>query len=104
MTLLSLNAGLYPRDDADSSKFRTRQTTTANQKKYFYSPHALLDHKSAVSTHNRVTKKPKMRFREGICGFFLLFQMEIQTQQQQTMENRKQPLCTTKERQSPKGS
>jgi hypothetical protein len=37
--------------------------TPINQKKYFYSPLALLDHTSAVSIYNRVTKKPEMRFR-----------------------------------------
>jgi hypothetical protein len=40
-----------------------KQTTTASQKKYFYSPIALLDHKSAVSSYNNVTKQPEMRFR-----------------------------------------
>jgi hypothetical protein len=40
-----------------------KATTTANEKKYFYSPIALLDHKSAVSRLNRVTKQPEMRFR-----------------------------------------
>ena len=33
------------------------------EKKYFYSPIALLDHKSAVSRLNRITKQPEMRFR-----------------------------------------
>ncbi|XP_046637877.1 uncharacterized protein LOC124316153 isoform X2 [Daphnia pulicaria] len=37
--------------------------STASQKKYFYSPIALLDHSSAVSTYNRFTKQPEMRFR-----------------------------------------
>jgi hypothetical protein len=40
-----------------------KQTTTASQKKYFYAPIALLDHKSAVSSYNNVTKQPEMRFR-----------------------------------------
>jgi hypothetical protein len=34
-----------------------------NENKYFYSPIALLDHKSAVSVYNNVTKQPEMRFR-----------------------------------------
>ena len=33
-----------------------------NEKKYFYSPLALLDNKSAVSRYNRVTKQQEMRF------------------------------------------
>ncbi len=37
--------------------------STDSQKKYFYSPIALLDHSSAVSTYNRFTKQPEMRFR-----------------------------------------
>jgi hypothetical protein len=37
--------------------------STASQKKYFYSPIALLDHSSAVSIYNRFTKQPEMRFR-----------------------------------------
>jgi hypothetical protein len=36
---------------------------TASQKRYFYSPLALLDHSSAVSSYNGVTKQPEMRFR-----------------------------------------
>jgi hypothetical protein len=40
-----------------------KATTTAGEKKYFYSPIALLDHKSAVSSYNNVTKQPEMRFR-----------------------------------------
>jgi hypothetical protein len=40
-----------------------KATTTASEKKYFYSPLALLDHKSAVSSYNNVTKQPEMRFR-----------------------------------------
>jgi hypothetical protein len=39
-----------------------KETTTASQKKYFYSPIALLDHKSAVSSYNNITKQPEMRF------------------------------------------
>ena len=38
-------------------------TTTMSQKKYFYSPLAMLDHKSAVSSYNRFTKQSEMRFR-----------------------------------------
>ncbi|EFX79566.1 hypothetical protein DAPPUDRAFT_244780 [Daphnia pulex] len=38
-------------------------TTTASEKKYFYSPLALLDHTSAVSRLNRVTKQSELRFR-----------------------------------------
>ena len=38
-------------------------TTNTSQKKYFYSPLAILDHKSAVSSYNRFTKQPEMRFR-----------------------------------------
>ncbi len=38
-------------------------TTKSADKKYFYSPIALLDHTTAVSTYNRVTKQPEMRFR-----------------------------------------
>jgi hypothetical protein len=34
-----------------------------SENKYFYSPIALLDHKSAVSVYNNVTKQPEMRFR-----------------------------------------
>jgi hypothetical protein len=33
-----------------------------SEKKYFYSPLALLDNKSAVSRYNRVTKQQEMRF------------------------------------------
>ncbi len=40
-----------------------KATTTASQKKYFYAPIALLDHKSAVSIYNNVTKQLEMRFR-----------------------------------------
>ena len=40
-----------------------KATTIASQKKYFYSPIALLDHKSAASTYNRATKQPEMRFQ-----------------------------------------
>jgi hypothetical protein len=40
-----------------------KATTTASEKKYFYSPIALLDHKSAISRLNRFTKQPEMRFR-----------------------------------------
>jgi hypothetical protein len=40
-----------------------KPTATASEKKYFYSPIALLDHKSAVSRLNRVTKQQEMRFR-----------------------------------------
>ena len=38
-------------------------TTTASQKKYFYFLLALLDHKSAESSHNNVTRQSEMRFR-----------------------------------------
>ncbi len=40
-----------------------KATTTASEKKYFYSPIALLDNKSAISRLNRVTKQQEMRFR-----------------------------------------
>jgi hypothetical protein len=40
-----------------------KATTTASLKKYFYSPLALLDNKSAVCLYNRTTIKPEMRFR-----------------------------------------
>jgi hypothetical protein len=40
-----------------------KATTNASEKKYFYSPLALLDHTSAVSIYNKVTKQPEMRFR-----------------------------------------
>jgi hypothetical protein len=40
-----------------------KAATTASQKKYFYSPLALLDHKSAVSLYNNVTNQSEMRFR-----------------------------------------
>jgi hypothetical protein len=40
-----------------------KPTTTAGEKKYFYSPIALLDNKSAVSRLNRVTKQQEMIFR-----------------------------------------
>jgi hypothetical protein len=39
-----------------------KATTTDSQKKYFYSPLALLDHSRAVSSYNNVTKQPEMRF------------------------------------------
>jgi hypothetical protein len=39
------------------------QKSTDGQKKYFYSPLALLDHSSAISTYNKFTKQPEMRFR-----------------------------------------
>ncbi len=39
------------------------QKSTDSQKKYFYSPLALLNHSSAVSSYNRFTKQPEMRFR-----------------------------------------
>jgi hypothetical protein len=38
------------------------QNATTSEKKYFYSPLGLLDHKSAVSRYNMVTKQPGMRF------------------------------------------
>ena len=40
-----------------------KTATTASQKKYFYSPLALLDHKNAESSYNNVTKRSEMRFR-----------------------------------------
>ena len=40
-----------------------KATTTMSQKKYFYSPLAILDHKSAVSLYNNVTNQSEMRFR-----------------------------------------
>ncbi len=40
-----------------------KATTTDRLKQYFYSPIALLDHTSAVSMYNNVTKQPEMRFR-----------------------------------------
>ena len=39
-----------------------RNTTLQRQKKYFYKPIALLDHRSAVSQFNNVTKQPQLRF------------------------------------------
>jgi hypothetical protein len=39
-----------------------KATTTSSQKKYFYSPLALLDHQSAESSFNNVTKRSEMRF------------------------------------------
>ena len=36
---------------------------TPNRRKYFYTPIALLDHKSAVSDYNNVTNQAEMRFR-----------------------------------------
>jgi hypothetical protein len=39
------------------------QKSSDSQKKYFYSPLALLDHSSAVSIYNRFTKQPEMSFR-----------------------------------------
>jgi hypothetical protein len=38
-------------------------TTNASVKKYFYAPIALLDHRSAASFFNNVTKQPEVRFR-----------------------------------------
>jgi hypothetical protein len=38
------------------------KATTHSEKKYFYSPIALLDHKNAFSRYNKVTKKQEMRF------------------------------------------
>ncbi|XP_046654269.1 uncharacterized protein LOC124345538 isoform X2 [Daphnia pulicaria] len=38
-------------------------TTNASDKKYFYAPIALLDHQSAASFYNNVTKQPEVRFR-----------------------------------------
>ena len=40
-----------------------KPATTMSQKKYFYSPLAILDHKSAVSLYNNVTNQSEMRFR-----------------------------------------
>ncbi|XP_046439593.1 uncharacterized protein LOC124190774 [Daphnia pulex] len=40
-----------------------KSATAASEKKYFYSPIGLLDNQSAVSTYNRITKQPEMRFR-----------------------------------------
>ncbi len=39
------------------------QKSSDSHKKYFYSPIALLDHSSAVSTYNKFTKQPEMSFR-----------------------------------------
>jgi hypothetical protein len=39
-----------------------KATTTSSEKRYFYSPIALLDYKSAASFYNNVTKQPEMRF------------------------------------------
>jgi hypothetical protein len=41
----------------------SNQKSTDSQKKYFYSPLALLDHSSAISIYNRFTKQQEMRFR-----------------------------------------
>jgi hypothetical protein len=39
-----------------------KATTTPSQKKFFYSPLALLDHKSVVSSYNKATKQPELKF------------------------------------------
>ncbi|XP_046647937.1 uncharacterized protein LOC124337953 [Daphnia pulicaria] len=61
-TLSSMNYGNFLIEIYEHAN-NHKQTTTASQKKYFYSPIALLDHKSAVSSYNNVTKQPEMRFR-----------------------------------------
>jgi hypothetical protein len=40
-----------------------KSATAASEKKYFYSSIGLLDNQSAVSTYNRITKQPEIRFR-----------------------------------------
>ncbi len=40
-----------------------KSTTSQREKKYFYKPIALLDHRSAISTFNDVTKESIMRFK-----------------------------------------
>lgn len=46
-------------EHSDNKKTSTQQS----RQKYFYAPIALLDHKSAVSSFNNVTKQAEMRFR-----------------------------------------
>ncbi|XP_046456942.1 uncharacterized protein LOC124204007 isoform X2 [Daphnia pulex] len=61
-TLSSMNYGNFLIEIYEHAN-NHKQTTTASQKKYFYAPIALLDHTSAVSSYNNVTKQLEMRFR-----------------------------------------
>jgi hypothetical protein len=47
----------------EHAKNHKATTTNASAKKYFYAPVALLDHRSAASFYNNVTKQPEVRFR-----------------------------------------
>jgi hypothetical protein len=61
-TLSSMEYGNFPIEIYEHAN-NHKTTTTASDKKFFYSPIALLDHKSAVSKFNKVTKQSEMRFR-----------------------------------------
>ncbi len=59
----SLSSMKYGNFHIEIYEHANNQKVSASEKKYFYSPIALLDHKSVVSRLNRFTKQPEMRFR-----------------------------------------
>jgi hypothetical protein len=61
-TLGSMKYGNYRVDIYEHSK-NQNPNTPSNRHKYYYAPIALLDHKSAISSYNKVTKNPEMKFR-----------------------------------------
>jgi hypothetical protein len=61
-TLSSMKYGNFLIDTYEHANNR-KERTTAKEKKYFYAPIALLDHKSALSTYNTVTQQAEMKFR-----------------------------------------
>ena len=61
-TLSSMEYGNYRVDIYEHSK-NQHPNTPSNRHKYYYAPIALLDHKSAISSYNKVTKNPEMKFR-----------------------------------------
>jgi hypothetical protein len=61
--LLSMPYGSFRVNIYEHANNHKATTTNANAKKYFYAPIALLDHQSAKSFFNNVTKQPEVRFR-----------------------------------------
>ena len=64
-TVGSMKYGNYRVDIYEHSK-NQNPNTPSNRHKYYYAPIALLDHKSAFSYYNKVTKNPEMKFRTEI--------------------------------------
>ena len=64
-TLGSMKYGNYRVDIYEHSK-NQNPNTPSNRHQYYYAPFAILDHKSAFSYYNKVTKNPEMKFRTEI--------------------------------------